>query len=75
MTACNRIGPFFAVAHPAGRKSILPAGYLILGQDSGVYPQRPHPKDAVKRMQKATMPIIHRSSDFMVLSPLLIVIV
>jgi hypothetical protein len=39
------------------------------------YPQRPHPKDAVKRMQKATMPIIQRSSDFMVLSPLLKVIV
>jgi hypothetical protein len=48
--------------------------FFILGLDSEVYPQRPHPKDAVKRMQKATMPIIHRSSDFMVLSPLLIVI-
>jgi hypothetical protein len=47
---------------------------FILGQGSEVYPQRPHPKDAVKRMLKATMPIIHRSSDFMVLSPLLTVI-
>jgi hypothetical protein len=56
----DRIGPFFAVENP--------------GQGSEVYPQRPHPKDAVKRMLKATMPIIHRSSDFMVLSPLLTVI-
>jgi len=49
--------------------------FLFWDRTQGVYPQRPHPKDAVKRMQKATMPIIHRSSDFMVLSPLLIVIV
>jgi hypothetical protein len=68
------IGPFFPQRiRPEERKFFRP-DIFIPGQDSEVYPQRPHPKDAVKRMQKATMPIIHRSSDFMVLSPLLIVI-
>ena len=31
------------------------------------YPQRPHPKDAVKRIQKTTIPTIHKVSLLMVL--------
>ena len=51
-----------------GEGEVLLASALLLVHPQGVLlqPHSPMPKLAVKRMQKATMPIIQRSSDFIV---------